>query len=214
MIAKLIATSLAALALIAGQDAAAAVVVDFDGGSAPRTFAAAGAAQTVTVGDMTIDGGVVLVSPSNLMDLPYGNTPHLYGTAYFGKQLSSTLTMSFAAGADVKQVEGVLFNGSSKAVDYEVVAWSGGQQVAVGRYSLASTHEDGWSVFRVASDAGIDKVDVRPTSNLLQWDFFIDTIAVNQSLETVLSPVPEPATALMMLAGLGLCGAWRRRARR
>lgn len=168
----------------------------------PALFATAGAAQTITVpGVATISGGVILGDETNLPAQAFGTPPNVYGTAGFGDNLSSTLTISFNAAFPVTQVSFPVFNGATISESYSITAYNGAAVVASQILTnLASNSSGGYAIADLSS-ANISSLTIAPTAlndpAVNGWDFSIDSIALNESVQQAFAPEPE---------GLGVLG--------
>ena len=216
------------LLLAAEVNVAHAVIVDFETTPAlaigPSIFADAGPAQTITVGGITFSGGVVLGLPTFLPATPFATTPNLYGAANHPSggavgdpSLQPTLSITLDPAVGATTVEGVLFNGLIGLDSFLVEAFSGGSLVdAVALNDLPANLANGFDVFRLDSGGPIiDLVTIAADLSGVfpdEWDFFIDTVAINEPIENVLVDVAEPP--VLALLGLGLAMLVMARGRR
>jgi hypothetical protein len=211
---------------LAFSSLASALIIDFETvpslPTGPNRFADAGPAQIITVGGVTVSGGVVLGLPAFLPATPFGTPPNLYGTANHpsggavaGSTLQSTITIAISPGAST--VEGLLFNGLIAADSFLIEAFSGAAVVdSLSLLNLPANISNGFSVFRLSSSGpAIDRVTIQPDLGGLwpgEWDYFIDTLAIAEPIENV-NRAPEPASSSLLLMGLGLL-VWRTMAHR
>lgn len=202
------------LVLASLQEPAFALVVNFETvptiPTGPDTFNAAGPAQTIDVnGVVTFSGGVVLGFPIFLPASPFSTAPNVYGTANAPSigvaadpSLTPTISVSISTILGATTFEGLLFNGFTQPVSYTIDAYSGSNVVdSVFLPNLESNLSSGFTEFRLSSGGpSITSVLFNPdtTGTSGQWDYFIDTIAINQPIETV----PLPASAVLFATGL------------
>lgn len=111
--------------------------------------------------------------------------------------LSPSLSMSFNPSLAVTTVEGLLFNGVPQPVNYTINAYAGPTLVDSPVFgNLQSNLNSGFSVFRLRSDGpSISSVLINPdrTGTSGQWDYLIDSLAINQKIETLaLCRSPQP----------------------
>jgi hypothetical protein len=171
----------------------------------PSTFAAAGAMQTYTkAGFYSISGGVVLGNPPFLAAFAaQGSPPNLYGTADFADpSLQSTIRLNLSA-PGVTSVSGVLFNGQNFAETYTLNAFSGVMPVA--SQTFTAVQPNSLASFRNFSLSSltlpITQVTVTtPDAGISGWDFFVDTLSVQQQA----SVVPAPSSFVLLATGSGL----------
>lgn len=206
---------------LAFSSLASALIIDFETApslaTGPNLFASAGPVQVITVGGVTVSGGVVLGLPSFLPATPFGTPPNLYGTANHPNggvaadpTLQSTITIAINPGAST--VEGLLFNGLIATDSFLIEAFSGATLVDnLSLLNLPANLSNGFSVFRLSSSGpAIDRVTIQPDLAGLwpgEWDYFIDTLAIAEPIENV-NRAPEPASSSLLLMGLGLL-VWR-----
>lgn len=197
----------------------ASIFVDFETNptiiNAPSTFSRAGPAQTITVDSiLTFKGGVVLGFPTFQPSTPFLTTPNFYGTAYHPSgrvighpTLSSTLSIDIASSFGASTVEGVLLNGLNRSGSYLIEAFSNGILAdSVSLTDLSSNPFNGFEIFRLESNGQpITSVIFSPDLFDGEWDYFIDTISINEPNENVvLTPgaVPIPAGFWLFATGV------------
>ncbi|NJO37240.1 MAG: hypothetical protein HC871_06000 [Rhizobiales bacterium] len=208
------------LLLAAQVNVAQAIIIDFEGvpplATGPSVFASAGPAQAITVGGITLSGGVVLGFPTFLPATPFATTPNLYGTANHpaggavgDPSLQPALSITLDAPVAATTIEGLLFNGLIAVDSFLVQAFSGAALVdSVSLDDLPANLANGFDVFRL--DSGGPIIDLVTIAADLsgpfagEWDFFIDTVAVNEPIENVLADVAEPSA--LALLGFVLAG--------
>jgi PEP-CTERM motif-containing protein len=215
------AVALAFLLCLAAS--AGTIVINFETvpveATGPSTFAAAGPMQTIVVPSVaTITGGVILGNETNLPAQSFGTPPNVYATAGFGDPtLQSTLTIDLSASFPTTEVSFPVFNGSTQTESYVVDAFNGAAMVAT--QTLSSVPANGSSGFGIIDlmAANITSVTIAPValdaSCCDGWDFSIDSIALNESVQQALG-TPEPGTFALLGLGLGIAafaGARRRR---
>ncbi len=190
-------------------------VVNFDNlPTGPSLFG--GPEQTITpvAGVATFSGGQVLGDASNFPAIIYATAPNVYGTTDLDASLSSTLTISIDPSFIADEVSFALFNGEISTRSYVVDAYSGATLVGTQSFTnLPSNGASGYGlVDLLASD--ITKVTITPT-DISSWDFVIDTVAFNESVDTAVNPVPEPSSLWLLGSGLaGVAGEMYRRVRK
>jgi hypothetical protein len=204
---------------IAGfSEIAFSTVVDFETiptvANAPQTFGRAGPAQTIEVeGGLTFKGGVVLGLPTFLPETPFATAPNYYATANHPSggvvgdpTLSSSLSIDIDSSFGATTIEGLLLNGLNRPGNYTIEAFSNGTLVdSVSLDNLTANLANGFDVFKLDSN-GLPITSVLFSPDLLdgEWDYFIDTIAINESIVT---PVPIPAGIWLFATGVaGLVG--------
>lgn len=180
----------------------------------PSVFTAGQAPQTITVPSVaTFTGGVILGNETNLPAQSFGTPPNVYATAGFDSLLSSTLTIAIAPLFPVTEVSFPLFNGSTQTESYVVTVFNGATNVASETLSMASNLSSGFGIFDLKA-SNITSVTIMPTALdagcCSGWDYSIDSVALNQSVQQAFAP--EPGT--FVLLGLGLAGFGLRRLRR
>jgi hypothetical protein len=208
---------------------AEALIIDFEDTpnllTGPSLFEDAGAAQEISIGGVTLNGGVVLGFPTNFFAPEFSTAPNVYGTAFHpsggvvaSPTLLPTVSISIDSGLAAQTVEGLLFNGLINLDTFTINAFSGGSVVDSLLFeNVPSNLDAGFSVFRLNSGgSAIDLVEISADlggSLPGEWDFFIDTVAIGVPIEDVLEPdnpttVPEPSVVLslcLIAAGSFFC---------
>jgi PEP-CTERM motif-containing protein len=215
-----LAAAVCFLGAVAHADTVA--VVNFDNlPIGPSLFASAGPAQTITpiAGVATFSGGVILGDATNLPGLIFATPPNAYGTAGFGDALSSTLTIMVDPSFTADEVSFAVLNGATIAESYVVDAFHGGTLVGTQSFSnLPATLSSGFGLADILAP-GITSVTIAPVAlsdpNVDGWDFFIDSVAFNESINQEINPTPEPSSIFLLGTGLlGAAGELYRRSRR
>jgi hypothetical protein len=182
----------------------------------------------------TFTGGAVL---TNATDFPahtnfFQNNQNAYGTSNMGNLaglIHPLITIDFLAGDHPNSVSFNLFNGLTTKEDYTVTASLGTGEVVTqifnnlnGNNFFDPTTTPGTKNFCANTGCGsfetvlfnnadIAKITIAPnfhSGDTTQWDFLIDDVTF---IGNGVSPVPEPESYAMMLAGLVLMGFVGRR---
>jgi hypothetical protein len=167
----------------------------------PSLFADASAETVVVPGVATISGGTILGNETLLPAQAFGTPPNVYATGGFGVAgLLSTLTISIDPAFSVGQVSFPLFNASTQTESYVIDAFDGATLASSETLSdLASNEDSGYGIVDLTAP-NITSVTIAPSaldaSCCGGWDYSIDSVALNESVQTAF--VPEPGT-------LGLC---------
>jgi hypothetical protein len=180
----------------------------------PDLFATAGIAQTITVpGVAIISGGVILGDETNLPAQAFGTPPNVYGTAGFGDNLSPTLAVSFNTAFPLTEVSFPVFNGATISESYTITAYNGAAVVASQTLTnLASNSSDGFAIADLSS-ANISSLTIAPIAlndpAVNGWDFSIDSIALNESVQQAFAPEP-PGLGVLGFSAIGVIFVTRR----
>jgi hypothetical protein len=171
--------------------------------------------ETIVVpGIATFTGGIILGNESNLPAQSFGTPPNVYGTAGFGNNLSSTLTMTIdSAFGTVNEVSFPVFNGSTQVESYIVDAFDGTTLAGSQTLSdLPANTSSGFGIIDLKA-AAITKITVAPValdaSCCSGWDYSIDSVALNESVQQAFTP--EPAEFVVLGPALFGIWAWKRR---
>jgi hypothetical protein len=223
-----IAPVAAAVVLSISATAAQAVVINFQdyvAGTGPMFGVSNAKTITITTGgyDVVFGGGVDL--GPNATNMP-ATASVVYGTADFANTngysgYTNPITIQFFnatthAKASVNNFFMDLYNGNTAPVDYTVQDNLGHGAV----FNLADNMSSGQHTFGFASAGDSFTVSAGPAVNgCCEWDFELNNVGFNELLPPgsdnghPISPVPEPTTNAMLLAGLGLIGfvTYRRR---
>lgn len=197
-------------------------VVDFEAtpvtSNASRTFGRAGPAQTIEAENgLTFMGGVVIGLPTFLPDTPLATSPNYYATANHPSggvvgdpSLSPTISINIPSSFGATTIEGLLLNGLNRSGSYTIEAFSDSILVdSVSLTNLLPNISSGFDAFRLDStELPITSVLFSPDLEDGEWDYFIDTISINESS---ISAVPLPASIWLFAAGAaGLIGFRRK----
>jgi hypothetical protein len=183
-------------------------VVNFDPpafATGPSVFVQASPSpQTIVTTPATFTGGVILGDATAFPAIVFATAPNVYGTADFGNGLSETLSVAINPSVTINEVSFALFNGTSQQ-SYVATAFNGGSQVSSQTLNnVPSNNSQGFGLIDLKSSAGITSVLISPVGNPTSWDFVIDTVAFNESIQAAVAPLPASWT--MMLSGLAVFG--------
>jgi hypothetical protein len=191
----------AGLISIAGISQAATVpaLVNFDppgNAQGPSIYVAVPGPQTIVTAPATFTGGVVLGFATFFPAISFATAPNVYGTADFGNNLSTSLTISIDPVFTTTEVSFALFNGETFNQSYSVNAFNGTTLVASQVLNnVAPNFNSGYGLIDLNSLVGITSVTITPTGAPTVWDFLIDSVAFNQNITTAIpAPVVQPAT--------------------
>jgi len=217
LLARTIVTSLiaaTAMSLIPGKASANVAVVNFDDQpTGPPNYSEVPAPQTLVYAAATFTGGVVLGDASAFPAIAYATAPNVYATADFGNGLSQDLTITVDNAFATTEVSFALFNGETVTRSYEAQAFSGSTMVASQSLDIAGNGQSGYGLVDLLGP-DITSVVISQVNNQGNWDFLLDTVAFNESIQTAVSSVPEPSNMLLIAASMGLMGVISRRRQR
>jgi hypothetical protein len=211
--------SVVALTFFAVIANAGTVLIDFETvpsePTGPSLFSSCTAATINVPGVASISGGCILGDATNFPAQDFATPPNVYATAGFGTTPSSTITIAIDPAFSADEVSFPLFNGSTQTESYEADAFDGATLVASQILSdLPSNLNSGFGVVDLTA-ADITSVNIFPTALDAGccggWDYLIDSIALNESIETAFAP--EPTTFVLFGLGLAAVGAIRRKVR-
>ena len=193
----------------------------------PNLFANAGPTQTIIYPQATFTGGVVLGFETNLPAQAFGTAPNVYGTASASEipgadpSLLPTLTITINPSFLTNEISFPVFNGVTSVESYLVDAYNSSNTL-IGSQTLSNvpTNQSGGFGIIDISAPGISSVTISTVGSPTLWDFSIDSVALNESVQAafnggVTSGVPEPSTWAMMLLGFAGVGfmAYRRKSK-
>jgi hypothetical protein len=163
----------------------------------PSIFVAVPGPQTIVTTPATFSGGVVLGFATFFPAISFATVPNVYGTASFGNNLSESLSMAIDPTFFTNEVSFALFNGETFNQSYTVDAFNGTSLVASQSLtSLAPNFNSGYGLVDLISALGITDVTITPNGTPTAWDFLIDTVAFNQSIQTAVNAPPPPLVPL------------------
>lgn len=171
---------------------AEAIVVDFETNPAlpvaPETFQEAGATQIAVVpGVAIVSGGVVLGYPSALPEIPFVSRPNVYGTAnapaYMADpSLLPKITIDIDPVTAATLVEGVVLNLLAVPETFTVEAFGpGGLLETQVLADVPSAALSGFDTFSFTA-ASVTRVTITPSRPGMEWAYFVDTVAINESV--------------------------------
>jgi hypothetical protein len=209
---KVFACFAAVLAVVTPLTATTLALVDFETvpvlAPGPSTFG--GAAQTVVVpGVATFTGGTVLGFATNFPAIGFATIPNVYGTANGVAGYLETLTITTDPINTVTEVSFPIFNGENFIQSYVATAFNGASQVAQQTFlNLPTNFNSGFAIVDLLAP-NITSVTITPVGAPASFDFLIDSVAFNESVEQAFN-APEPVS--FCLVGAGLFGVvWLRR---
>jgi len=193
--------TLIAAALLVVPAAAQAATIDFEAqaGANPPQFITPGvAAQPVTIDGATFAGGRIVKGTDDFLDPDVGDLTAAYTTMPYAG-FTNPITIAFA--------------GAISAISFEIVNNIAGDYQVTTNTGLSQSYSFGAYANQYVSLAGlgINAVSIRYTtpSQSPLFDFAIDNVTTTAAV----AAVPELATWMMMIAGLGLTGVALRRRR-
>lgn len=195
-VALTVGVTVSALALGVASHATVAVV-NFDPPNTPQgpsTYVAAGPMQTITTTPATFTGGVVLGFATFFPAIAYASPSNVYGTADFGQNLGHSLDINITPGFTASEVSFALFNGETFAQTYEAIAYDGSTVVATKTIqNIPANFNSGYATVDLLAP-NITKVVIAPTGAPSIFDFLIDTVAFNETVQQAVNNGPPPVT--------------------
>jgi hypothetical protein len=162
-----------------------------------------GAEQNIVVpGVATFSGGTILGDAANFPAIVYATPPNVYGTVNGVSGYSETLTITVNPSDTVTEVSFPIFNGETFVQSYTATAFNGVTQVAQQVFSNVPDNTTSGYALADLIASNITSVTITPNGAPASWDFLIDTVAFNESVESAVAP--EPAS--FGLFGLGIAG--------
>ena len=196
--ARRTALAVIALAITALLPAHAAVgVVNFESnpvlGTAPNIYVAVPGPQTFATPEATFTGGVALGFATFFPAISFATIPNVYGTADFGNRLARSLDIAINPAFATTEVSFVLFNGEVFNQSYSVKAFNGATLVSDLTFAnVAPNFNSGYALVDVVAAGGITSVNIAPVGAPAAWDFLVDTINFNRSIQNTTNPPPPP----------------------
>jgi len=195
---RALATGLVAAAGIS-HAATIPALVNFDppgSSQGPSIYVAVPGPQTIVTTPATFSGGVVLGFATFFPAISFATVPNVYGSADFGNNLSTALTITINPAFTTTEVSFALFNGETFNQSYTVNAFNGTTLAASQTLNnVAPNFNSGYGLIDLNSFGGITSVTIAPTGAPAVWDFLIDTVAFNQNITSVIPPpVTQPTT--------------------
>jgi hypothetical protein len=194
--------------------------IDFDGtqgATGPALFTDAGGMQTINIpGVASVSGGVVLGLAEMIGSNPYATGANIYGTAsdnvvgQGGFGLPDSIVIGIPSGTYATQATVPVINGMQMSEGYVVTAFDDGSVVS--QQVLSNVQAFGYAVANLSAPA-ITSITIAAADTSM-WDFATDTITLTESSQqSEITATPEPASALLAIAGLMILGAahWLRR---
>jgi hypothetical protein len=176
-----------------------------------------GPEQTIIVpGVATFSGGTILGDASNFPAQSFATPPNIYGTIGTGGNYQSTLTITIDPTFLANEISFPLFNGATQTESYMVDAFSGATMVGTQTFSnLPANTAAGFGIVDIKA-ANITSVLISPltldASCCNGWDYAIDSVAFNETVQEAFSP--EPGTLTLIGLGLGFGSLLIRRRKR
>jgi hypothetical protein len=200
-------TAVVALAAMTQSAQAATAFLTFDNfPTGQSTFSAAGLEQTIVYPEATFSGGVILGNPTSFPAQSFATSPNVYGTASFnfgGQLLSETLTIALSPSFVTNEVSFPLFNGLTTTQSYTATAFNAAHNsIASQSLNLVGNISSGFGIIDLNA-LGIASVTISPDGSPSSFDFIIDSVALNQSVQNV-NTVPLPAALPLFVGGLGM----------
>jgi hypothetical protein len=162
-----------------------------------------GPTQNIIVpGVATFSGGTVLGDAANFPAIVYATSPNVYGTTDGVAGYSETLTITINPADTVTEVSFPIFNGETFAQSYTATAFNGVTQVAQQVFSNVPDNNTSGYALADLTASNITSVTITPNGAPASWDFLLDTVAFNESVQSAVSP--EPAS--FWLFGFGIAG--------
>jgi hypothetical protein len=219
MLKPVLALGFAAFLFLTGSASATVAVVTFDDlPTGPSTFGSS-PAQTITTVPAVFTGGTILGFAASFPQIVFATSPNVYGTiSGFGGAYSEILTITVNNAFPTTEVSFPLFNGQTVPVSYIATAFNGSTSVASQTFTNIPSNAgaDGFALVDLINAGGITSVQVTPLGAPSSFDFLIDTVAFNESVQTAINgAVPEPSTWAMMILGFAGIGwmAYRRKSK-
>jgi hypothetical protein len=204
------------LLLAASASAGPVVVVNFDTVPAEPTGPSlfGGPEQDVTVpGVATFTGGTILGFAANFPAIIYATEPNVYGTTNGGPGYLETLTINVDPAFGATEISFPIFNGETFVQSYVATAFDGATQVAQQIFTDVPNNFDSGYALADLIAANITSVTITPVGAPGAFDFVIDTVAFNESVQQAVAP--EPGSVMLLGGGLlGLAAFARRRSRK
>jgi MYXO-CTERM domain-containing protein len=189
--------------------------IDFDTipsrGAGPTLFTDAGSVQNLDItGVASIGGGVVLGLAPSLSGNPYASGSNIYATASNNVvgpgafSLPNSIVINISGGTYATEATVPVINGMQLPEGYVVTALDNG--TIVSQQVLSNVQGFGYAVATLFAPA-ITSITITPADQS-SWDFGTDTITLSESSgQSHVTATPEPASALLAIAGLVIAGA-------
>jgi hypothetical protein len=171
-----------------------------------------GPAETIVYPQATITGGTLLGNPTNFPAESFATSPNAYGTTNLVPGYLETLTIAISPSFPTNEVSFPVFNGDVVTQSYTVAAFNASMNLLVSQdLTLQPNMSDGFAIADLISP-GIAFVTITRDGAPAIFDFLIDSVALNQSLQQATTPLP--ASLLLFVTGLGVIGFLAKRRKR
>jgi hypothetical protein len=175
-------------------------------------------AATIIYPQATFSGGTILGNPTNFPAETFATSPNVYGTTDGVTGYLETLTIAINPLFPTDEVSFPVFNGETFTQSYTVAAFNASMNLLVSQdFTLPPNLTDGFAIADLMS-SGIAFVTIMPDGAPASFDFLIDSVALNQSVQQAAgspgSVTPLPAALPLFATGLGVMGFLAKRRNR